>query len=110
MNYDEFCKNFRLGAWREENQYRRECERAIALHAVDRNEDVERLIHYWKIAAKHDDMNYHDRRSFDQHAMQVRQTAKGWRFLDPDEQDQFRTGALLPYRTAKLIRARRSKR
>jgi hypothetical protein len=110
VNFDEFCKKFRLGPWREENEYRRECERAIALHAVDHQQDVERLIHYWRIAANHGEMQYPDRRSFDQHASHVRQAAKGWKLLDPEEQDQFRTGALLPYRAAQIIRQRRSSR
>jgi hypothetical protein len=107
VNFDEFCKHFRLGKWRAENEYRRECERSIVLHAVDHNFDVGLLIHYWKIAVEYDDMEYHDRRSFDQHASDVRQTAKDWHLLDPDEQEQFRTGAMLPYLAVKTIRERR---
>jgi hypothetical protein len=107
VTFDEFCKHFRLGAWRDDNEYRRECERSIVLHAVDYETDVERLIHYWKIAAKRCEMEHDDKRSFDQHASDVRITANFWRLLDSDEQMQFRTGRMLPYRSARIIRSRR---
>lgn len=108
MTFEEFCQHFRLGAWREENNYRRECDRSIALHLIENGGEVERLLHYWEIAAKYGNMNPNDKESFRQRKSKVRKTVKFWHLLDPDEQTQFRTGDLLPYRAAKLIRDRTS--
>ena len=106
MDFDEFCKHFRLGAWREDNEYRRECDRSIALHAIESGAPVEQLIRYWRVAAKYYDMSRHDRACFKQRNYYVRRIANFWHVLDVGEQDQFRTGAMLPYRAASLIGTR----
>lgn len=106
MNFNEFCRRFRLGEWREENQYRREYERAIILHAIDTDAEIERLLSHWQTAARYNDMNFHDRASFRQRKCGARRIAKFWHLLQADEQTQFRSGAMLPYRAAKIIRDR----
>lgn len=107
MTFEDFCKQFRLGKWREQNEYRRECERSIALHAVDTRSDIERLLHHWQVSVDYDDMNHPDRLSFRKRKSNARKVANDWHLLDASEQAQFRTGAMLPYRAAKIIRERK---
>jgi hypothetical protein len=108
LTFEEFCQHFRLGAWREENNYRRECDRSIAIHVIETGAQVERLLSHWQAAVDYGSMGRNDKESFRQRKSNVRQTVNYWHLLDPDEQTQFRTGDLLPYRATKLIRSRRS--
>lgn len=108
VTFEEFCQHFRHGAWRKENNYRRECERSIALYAIDNRVEVEPLLHHWEFAAKFREMDPNDKVGFRRQKSDVRQSVKFWDLLDPEEQNQFRTGGLLPYRAVELIRHRRS--
>ncbi|HEU5068223.1 MAG TPA: hypothetical protein VFT61_08565 [Sphingomicrobium sp.] len=108
MDFDEFRKHFRLGDWRQENEYRRECDRLIVLHAIEAGVPVENLIRYWRVAARYCDMSYHDRANFKQRIYYVRRVANFWHLLDIEEQEQFRSGAILPYRAASVVTKRLS--
>jgi hypothetical protein len=70
--------------------------------------EIEPLLHHWQVAAKFVQMDPTDKLSFRRQKSDVRQTVNYWHLLDANEQKQFRTGDLLPYRAVELIRARRA--